>query len=217
MFENYLDFITQGLETLKNGQPAALALLFLVLVLSEFGIPLPFVMQGVRFYIGYTLGQGSLSVLALIPILTIGRQFGAACLYWLTRLLSNSLANWYHKRFKPMKTETEKIGDKLKTKIPFMLGVMILGRITPGLLVPVTLASAIIKLNYGYFALGVLVSSIIYDAVFILLAMIFGHQFETGGFNIIATVSLSFFIILTFAFWIVRWLRRDRTKRLPNE
>jgi membrane protein DedA with SNARE-associated domain len=217
MLDNYVDLIIQGLASLKNGDPVALALLFFILVISEFGIPIPFFMQGVRFYIGYTLGHGSLSVLLLIPILIIGRQFGAASLYWLTRFLSNSVINWYQKRFKPMKSETEKIKTRLKSKTPFMLGAIVLGRITPGLLVPVTLASGIINLNYGYFTIGVLISSVLYDAVFISLAAIFGREFESGGFNIIASFSLAFFIMLTFVFWIVRWLRRGKAKYLKSE
>ena len=212
MIDKYLDIISQGLATLSNGDAVALTTLFLVLVLSEFGIPLPFVMQGVRFYIGYTLGQGSPSVLLLLPILVLGRQSGAAGLYWLTRLLSNSVANWYHRRFKRIKIETEKIKVKLQLKTPFMLGAIVLGRITPGLLVPTSLASAVIGLNYGYFALGVFISSAIYDAVFISLAALFGRELESGGFNIIASLSLVFFIGLTFIFWIIRWLRRSRTR-----
>jgi len=217
VIDKYLDIILQGLATLSDGDATALTVLFLVLVLSEFGIPLPFVMQGVRFYIGFNIGQGSTSVLLLLPILILGRQFGAACLFWLTRRLSKSVANWYHKRFKPMKYETEKIKDKLQSNNLYTISAIVLGRITPGLLVPTSLASAVIGINYGYFAMGVLISSVIYDAIFISLAAIFGHEFESSGFNIISSLSLASFIILTFIFWIIRWLRKSKVKSSINQ
>ena len=208
MVDKYLELIYQGLDKLSDGNVVVLVVLFCILTMTEFGVPFPLVLQGVRFYIGYEIGQGSTGVLLLIPIFIIGRQLGAAIMYWFSRLSSTAVISWYPKRFRRMQQETEKMKEKLHAKTTLAVGAVILSRFTPGLLVPTSLASGGIGLRYGYFALGVLISSIIFDATFITLGAIFGKEVKHEGLSIISWLILACFISLTCLLWAVHWLRK---------
>jgi|GEM_PF-5236577 len=50
MINGYVEFISRALNTLSQGNVAALGALFAVLALGEFGVPFPYVLQGVLFF-----------------------------------------------------------------------------------------------------------------------------------------------------------------------
>ena len=212
MVDKYLELIYQGLDKLSDGNIVAIVILFCVLTMTEFGVPFPLVLQSVRFYIGYEIGQGSMEVLLLVPVFIIGRQFGAAIMYWFARLSSTAVISWYPKRFHRMQQETEKVKDKLHAKGTLAVGAVILSRFTPGLQVPTSLASGGIGLRYDYFALGVLISSIIFDTTFITLGAIFGREIRQSGLSIVSWLILACFISLTCSLWAVQWLRKRRSQ-----
>ncbi|HEY95746.1 MAG TPA: hypothetical protein G4O15_12505 [Dehalococcoidia bacterium] len=215
MIEKYIAFIYQALDTLSEGNPISLAILFSVLTLHEFGIPFPLVLQGVRFYIGYEISQGSLETLLLVLIFIIGRQCGASIIYWVSRLSSNAILDLYPKRFTRIRNETERIREKLQSKRIFSIGTVIIGRFTPGLMIPTSIAAGSIKLNYYYFIFGVLASSILFDATFITLAALFGRQVSREGLNVISWLILSGFIGLTIILWVINGILKRRKR--PRE
>ena len=78
----YFGLISQALSTLNQGSIYALAALFAVLALGEMGVPFPFVLQGVLFFIGYQIIQGAtLKLVPLVLVLITGRLFGAAIVH----------------------------------------------------------------------------------------------------------------------------------------
>jgi len=176
MIDHYIGLIYQALGTLSEGNVLALVSLFLVLVLTEFGVPFPLVLQGVRFYIGYELGQGSMQVIPLILIFVLGRQVGSAAVYWLARLLGDKFVGVFEKRFHKMRSSLDNLQEKLNSRSSRAITAVFLGRFTPGLLVPTSLASGVVGLRYQYFAFGVLLSSFVFDASFIALAAIWGRE-----------------------------------------
>ena len=161
----YFGLISQALSTLNQGSIYALAALFAVLALGEMGVPFPFVLQGVLFFIGYQIIQGAtLKLVPLVLVLITGRLFGAAIVYFLSRFLGNSFINRLRKRFPRWQSRLDILKEKLSTRGPLAVAI---GRLTPGLLVPTSLTSGTIGLRYGYFAVGIILSAIVWDGTFI--------------------------------------------------
>lgn len=214
MIDQYIGLIYQALGTLREGNLLALASLFLVLALTEFGVPFPLVLQGVRFYIGYELGQGSMQVVPLMLIFVLGRQLGSAAVYWLARLLGDKFVGVFEKRFHKMRNNLGNLQEKLNSRSPRAITAVLVGRFTPGLLVPTSLASGIIGLRYQYFAFGILLSSFVFDASFIGLAMIWGREvpyseFSANLWSIAASLAVAVCLMWTIGHLLSRRSRRS--------
>ena len=210
MINQYLEFIYQQLNTIGDFNLITIVILFCVITVTEFGVPVPLVLQSVRFYLGYKIGQGSLSVLFFILLFIAGRQLGSGIIYWVARLSSATIVRWFPKRFYHMLKEVDKLRAKLRSKTFLAVGSVIIGRFTPGLLLPTSIASGGIGLPYGYFVLGVFISSFIFDTTFITLAALFGREVKYHGFTGSSWLILACFIGLACSLWIIRWLRKRR-------
>ncbi len=161
----YFGLLSQALSTLNQGNVGALAALFLVLALGEMGVPFPLVLQGVLFFIGYQITQGAaLKLIPLVLVLITGRQFGSAIVYSLARFLGNPFVNRLGKRFPRWQSRLDILKERLSARAPVAVAI---GRLTPGLLVPTSLTSGAIGLRYEYFALGIVLSTIVWDGAFI--------------------------------------------------
>ena len=172
--------IYAALEGLGQGSPIAIGALFLVLALVEFGVPFPFVLQGVRFFIGYELAQGRLAVLLLVLVFIAGRLAGSAGVYLLARLVGPPFVGFFRKRFRTVRDNMDKLQVRLNPQSMRSVLYVILGRFTPGLMVPTSLASGTIGLRWGYLALGVLVASLVFDVTFIALGVVWGREAGAG-------------------------------------
>jgi len=198
MFTKYFEMISQALATLNEGSVVAFAALFLVLALGEFGVPFPFVLQGVLFFIGYQIVHGKLEVIPLVLILILGRLFGSAVVYWLARLLGNPFASWFEKRFRTLPSKVE--GMKRRLGLPAPLAVAA-GRLTPGLLVPTSLTSGAVSLRYEYFALGIALSAAIWDGSFIASGAILGSVTQHLDSAISPWLMISGFAVILGLTW----------------
>ena len=213
MFAKYYELISQTLGTLTQGNAAALAALFLVLALGEWGVPFPFVLQGVLFFIGYQISHGAIHVLPLAVILVSGRQCGAAALYWLARLLGNPFAGWFEKRSRRFKGEIEKLKVRLGNRAPVVVAA---SRLTPGLLVPTSVASGIVSLRYEYFALGVALSAVVWDGTFIALGIVLGQGAQRFPWtNYPWVIAIGFALVVCLAWFAGRLLVRHLWHERP--
>jgi membrane protein DedA with SNARE-associated domain len=214
MFAKYYELISQTLGTLTQGNAAALAALFLVLALGEWGVPFPFVLQGVLFFIGYQASHGAvIHVLPLAVILVSGRQFGASALYWLARLLGNPFVSWFERRFRHLKGEAEKLKVRLSSRAPVVVAA---SRLTPGLLVPTSVASGIVSLRYEYFALGVTLSAVVWDGTFIALGIVLGHGAQRFSWtNYPWFIAIGFALVVCLAWFAGRLLVHHRWHERP--
>ena len=212
MIAEYLQFLSQTVNTVNQGNIIALAALFLVLALGEFGIPFPFVLQGVLFFIGYQISQGSVQFIPLVVILLLGRQFGSAFVYWMARFSGNSFVGWFEKRFRLVRNELDKLKSRLHSRAPLAIAV---GRLTPGLLVPTSLASGAIALRYEYFALGVVLSTVIWDGTFIVSGFLIGNGVQYLSPTVARwLIPLGFVIVICLTWAGSRFLSR-RKSALP--
>lgn len=169
MITGYIEFVTKSLDALGQGNVAALGALFTVLALGEFGVPFPYVLQGVLFFIGCQISQGAAQVIPILLMLALGRQFGSVIVYWLARLAGVPVLGWYGRHFRLLQGRLDRLKEKLSRQTPLAVAA---GRLTPGLLMPTSILCGAMRLRYLHFALGVLLSAVVWDWTFISFGII---------------------------------------------
>ncbi|MDD5127489.1 MAG: hypothetical protein PHR43_05285 [Dehalococcoidales bacterium] len=189
--------------------PKLVILLFFVLAIGEFGVfSIPYMLETVWLLSGYNFSNGIISFpqLALLWFSALsGRLVGAVALYYLSRLGSLPLKKLYQ-RYSPAENSTApfKFLRKLNLLSPFSVA---LGRLF-WLRVPLTLALAFLK-RFKVLALGVLVSSIIWDGIYIVAGQAVGAHVLINPTRMIlySLMGISAFYAATF---IIRWLFAHR-------
>ena len=190
---------------------AALFLAFL----GEIAVPVPFIMEGVLLVVGYQVGSGHWEFLTVLIFAFIGRQMGAALLYWLARLNRKLVLSWLSRR-------TGKL-TKFMARVESYINVwgamgVLLARLIPGLIVPASISSGTLGVRYLGFSLGVAASGLIWDGGFILLGSGLGFgisrltEWATGprvALAVIAGVALLAAIGLFFYWW------RKKSRKTP--
>jgi membrane protein DedA with SNARE-associated domain len=179
MFE-WLDQLIQGaMMAINQSSPYAMVFLFLVVALTELGIPFPFILDSVLFLSSYQSGMSLLQILFIIFIVFLGRQFGAAIIYWLTRLLGNAFIYWLGKRSPSIKNNWGRIVEQISTQAPMAIA---LTRVT-GLLTLASVVSGAIGVRYTSFVLGVTLSAVIFDGSLVILGLLTKYGFQLLGFT----------------------------------
>ena len=171
--------ISTAMTAISQGSPVAIITLFFVVALTEAGIPFPFVLDSVLFFSSYQSNVSPVLILLVMLIVFLGRQFGAAVIYWLTRLLGNVVIYWFGKRYKLFKQNWESLTSKLSTRAPMAIAV---ARIT-GLMTLASVFSGAMRIRYLSFALGVALSAIVFDGSLIILGLITKYGFQIIGFT----------------------------------
>lgn len=168
--------LTQIVAFTATLDPRMAALLFLICTIGECGASVPYVLESIWLLVGYQLGAGVLSPLHLLGLwcaAQCGRQAGAMALYRLGRFGAPPLVRFYHKmrlaRLFSRVTEKSGVFGRLNLASPFSVAY---GRLF-GARLPVALALAV-KKKPQTLSLGVLLSSIVWDTVYISLGVILG-------------------------------------------
>jgi membrane protein DedA with SNARE-associated domain len=186
---------------------------FLVCVIGEFGIAIPLLLETAWTFAGYNVGSGALSPLNLFIIwlaAQAGRQLGSLALYWLTRSGSVWLLKIYKKHFEKRMQRNKNLQDRLveiiKNLSPFSVA---LGRLV-GLRFPLAMALGTQK-KLLTLVLGVLLSSIIWDGIYITFGTIFGRTLKLESWQIFIC-SLGFTFVYAGIFVLRRWHKGRKTK-----
>jgi membrane protein DedA with SNARE-associated domain len=197
-----VDFLNQlaqnAIQALNQGNPTALLSLFLISALTEIGIPFPFILDTILIFTGFEHGLFSKEVGLIMLSLLLGREAGAAIIYWLTRFIGVVFVAWISKRFPSIPKRLHWLTDKLSRNAPFAVAI---ARLTPGLLTPSTVASGIMCLRYYYLFLGILISSVIADGVLLLIGFGTSHGLKYLG----VAPSLWFIIVITVIVAGIAW------------
>ena len=187
--------------------PRMAALLFVICAVGEFGISIPYVLESIWLLVGYQLGSGVLSPLHLAGLwlaAQCGRQAGAMVLYRVARFGTPSLVRFYNKLhlarfFSGLTARSGTLNHHVNLLSPFSVAY---GRLF-GMRIPVALALAV-KRKPQMLSLGVLLSSIVWDTVYISLGVIFGST--------VAIKSVYMFLAslagLTIIYVVIYTLRR---------
>lgn len=181
--------------------------------LGEIAVPVPFIMEGVLLVVGYQVGNGHWEFLTVLIFAFIGRQMGAAVLYWLARLNRKVVMSWLSRRTGRLTGFMTRVESYIN--VWGAVGVL-LARLVPGLIVPASISSGTLGVRYLGFALGVAASGMIWDGGFILLGSGLGFgvsrltAWATGPRVILAVIAG--LALLTAIGLLVWWWRRRHRK-----
>lgn len=204
------ELMSLAMDAVTQGSVSALIALFLVAALTEVGVPFPFVIDGVLFITSYESGLWSAQVLRVILALLLGREVGSAVIYWLCRFLSNTFITWLGKRFPTLSDKLVWLNTRLSSRAPLAVAI---ARLTPGLLTPSSVAAGCIAMRYYYFALGIVLASIIADGALIAFGFAARHGlrylgFTPSGWEVVGALLIAVLLVL-----LGRWLWRRRRVR----
>jgi len=206
----WLYSLLSGLTDRVNvGNPAALAVLFSLGIVGDIGFPLLLTVEVFLFFTSYNTGPLSMQVLLVVVMLLLGRESGAAILYWVSRTLGGALISRVGKRLPWLPNRIEWVRTRLNKQPALSVAVV---RLTPGLLQIPSLAAGVARLRYFDFALGVALSSLAYDVVIILFGL--GARFGLGNLETNPTpYLLAGFIIFSSIVWLALYFAARRNFR----
>lgn len=198
------------MTAITQGSPLAIITLFLVVALTECGVPFPFVLDSVLFFTSYQSGVQIGHILFVMLIVFLGREFGAAIIYWLTRLVGNAVIFWFSKRYKHLKENWAQLTVKLSSQAPMAIATI---RIT-GLMTVASMVSGAMKISYAQFFLGVFLSALIFDGSLIILGLITKYGFAFINFTpSVWHVAAGLIVIMVLIMIISRLISRRNEKR----
>lgn len=174
------DFLGNLFNFAGTFSPQLLVLIFLTCIAGEiWTIGFPYVLETIWLLAGYSIASGILSPLQLFIMWVVamaGRYAGVVIVFYLSRLGSVPLTRLYQKYVsknidKPgQESKLSRMMNKIKSHIsPFSVA---FGRLF-GLLTLTTIALGI-KKQYRTLILGVLLASIVFDALFIITGVVVG-------------------------------------------
>ncbi len=155
--------------------PRMVALLFVICAIGEFGMSIPYVLESLWLLVGFQLGAGVLSPLHLAGLwlaAQCGRQVGTVALYQVGRFGSIPLTRFYKQRRLPRfisNVANSKMLARINLTSPFSVA---FGRLF-GMRIPLTLTLGINK-KLRTLLIGVFVSSVIWDAIYIAVGLTVG-------------------------------------------
>jgi len=203
--EWFNSLLTTATNAVAQNSFGALVALFLVAMLTEIGMPFPFIIDGALLIASYENGLFSFHVLFIISALTLGREVGATVIFWLSRFVGDKFINWLAKRFPKLKLKEKMawLNTKLRKRAPLAVAV---ARLTPGLLTPSSVAAGCSGIRYYQLVLGIILASVIADGALVIIGVITKYGFKILGFTPATwevVVALAFVIFLV---WFIRWL-----------
>ena len=155
------------------GSPLTLGAVYLLNALGEVGIPFPFVMQSLLLFVGYHAGRGDLAVVGpLVAAAILGSSTGAFLVYSVSRRVGQELAH-HHWHWLPHGSGwLAKAEARVKSAGPWAIA---MGRFTPGLAVPVSVAAGASRVSPMVFMAGVGLSEIMGVGSLIAVGLLAGH------------------------------------------
>ena len=210
-FFHFLHYLESAFNTTN---PSGLIILVSLAVITDIGIPVPFVLDTILMLTAYRVLISShphwTPVIMIIIMLFIGRQIGSGILYSLSRYFGEAFLNRIIKLFPSVGNGL----DSFKTRLTHWASlVVVTGRLTPGLLQITSVASGAIRMRYRDFALGIAMASLIYDGILILLAFIAAHNPKSSDVNFTIWLLIAMVIIVCIL-WPLIFVVIQRNKKL---
>ena len=198
------DLVALAINTVNQGGIHAMLALFFMSALTEMGMPFPFVVDSVLIVIGFQNDLWSFSVARILIALLLGRQLGAAVVYWLSRHLGNRFINWLGKRFPKLLSGMAWLKTKLSSSwSPLAVAI---ARLTPGVLTSSSVAAGCIRMRYSHFVLGIVLASVIADGMLITFGFAANYGLKVFGFTPAPWMLVVVAVIAIALIWFARWL-----------
>jgi membrane protein DedA with SNARE-associated domain len=214
--------LSQALEITGAFNLKIAVILFLLCSIGEIGFALPYVLETIWLLAGYQLGTHTLLPVDLLKIWLVaqaGRQTGSLILYFSGVLGMRPLRKFYKRFIEPKLPKRQFIPAGLVKHLtnpsPFSIAI---GRLV-GLRIPMALTvSARHKLTN--LVLGVILSSIIWDGVYIIIGSILGPKvvperqyillYSVGGLTVL-------YLSIIGVRYLVKYLRSQKKKTAEGE
>jgi len=219
---NIAEFFSQGLALVGASDLKVVVFLFLLCLIGEsVGLFVPYLFETTWLMIGFQVSQGVLSPPNLVILLLtciVGRETGALALYFASRSCS-PLITKYKDTFGIKMNFGNTTPVKLFRKIdvlssPFTVA---LGRLI-WLRIPLTLILGA-KRKWKVLLLGVGISSLVYEAVYLILGAIVGTTAKLEPFSLMLYFLFALTVIYIVTFVIRRLIsfltRRQQTATVP--
>ena len=214
MVESFFTLLSQLEATFNPENPAGLLILLSLAVVTDIGVPVPFVLDSILILAAYRSGLLSVQVLLIVVALFVGRQIGSGVLYLLSRYLGKAFICWLKRHFPSIGNGLDSFAGRLCHWAPVAITT---GRLTPGLLQITSVAAGAIRLRYSSFFLGVTLASLVYDGILIVLGLIAAHSPRAHDINFTIWLLISMLIIVCFLWPVIfTVLRRSGKKSVPQ-
>jgi membrane-associated protein len=192
--------------------------LFIICFIGEFGICIPYLLETIWLMSGYNFGTGVIpltDLLLLWLVAQVGRQVGGITLSYLGRFGSMPLIKFYNRHFetsvneKLVENDSPAVGffRRINFLSPFSVA---LGRLI-WLRIPLSLIMGA-KKQLKTLSLGILLSSLVWDGMYIFLGAVVGAHTELKPAEMIllSLIGLTLLYAVRFA---ARHLWKLRTNR----
>lgn len=199
---NLSSLLSQVLDITSTFNPRLAILLFCLCAVGEVGFALPYILEMVWLMAGYQLAQGNITVLEVIYLWLVaqaGRQTGSLVLYYSSMLGMVPLRKFYGKYILPRLPKRQMIPEKLMKRLanpsPFSVA---MGRLL-GLRIPMAITTSIGH-KLTHLVLGVLLSSVIWDGIYVILGRTVGATVVPQPVNMLlySLAGLTGLYLLTF-------------------
>jgi len=166
--------VVQILGTVTAGSLLGLAIIFLLAMLTEMGLPTFPIIEGLIVFAGFQIVHGTGSTSSLAPFLIVapaGRLCGSTSTYWFSHSFGDKLVNKFGKRIRITRERLEKTRGKIAQ---FALPNLIMARLTPGLGVLASVTYGTTRIRFRYFFIGVLIQLLIWEGIYLALGALGG-------------------------------------------
>jgi len=167
--------VVQILGTITVGSILWLAIIFLLAMITEMGMPTFPIIEGLLVFAGFQIVHGIQGgVASLAPFLILaptGRLCGSTSTYWLSHSLGDRLIDKFGKRLRFTRERLEKTKQRLTKRA---LPNIIIARLAPGLGIIASITYGASHIQFRRFITGVLIQLIIWEAAFLALGALGG-------------------------------------------
>lgn len=200
--------------TFSTNNISGLLILFTLAAITDIGVPVPFVLDTILLFTSYEVfvkgNPHYAPILLIVAMLFLGRQLGSGILYSISRLLGKVFINWLKCHFPSVGNRLDSFKTRLQHWGPLVVAT---GRLTPGLLQATSVTAGAVRLNYSQFALGIALSSIVYDGILVLLGFITAHTPLSRDPNFTLWLLIALLVIVVILWPLLFILLRRSNKK----
>jgi membrane-associated protein len=207
---NLEQFFSQSLNLVGTFDPKIALFLFLLCLIGDIFVSIPYILETVWLFAGYQLSKGILpfyNLLLLVVASQLGRQIGSIILGYIGRIGSMPFMK-YKKHFENNST-LKKLLKKINIASPLSVA---FGRLFY-LRIPLSLILGA-KRQFKTLSMGVLISGLVFDTIFIVLGIVVGTTLTLEPIEIflisVITLTVLYVVNLIFRHYLLpRLFRRN--------
>jgi membrane protein DedA with SNARE-associated domain len=179
--------------------PLGLGILFMLGVFTDIGVPLLLTLEIFVLFASYYAGPLSPQVFLIVTMLLLGRETGAAIVYWVCHFIGDPFLEWLRRHFPWFLRGLNNLKSRIIKRTTLAVAVV---RLTPGFLQVPSVIAGTLHLPYVRFALGVAISSLIYDFGLVLFGFIARETLRNTPQNL-QDYFIVGFIVLIIIMWVI--------------